>query len=401
MFKINVDSRENGIIIGKHIEKNLRIYQALMVLIALFECIFVVRALVIFSWRNYKHYLYFFSYIFLFTISIALFIFLTFYRIDKKDYKACNIVMKTYACAIVIWSVIVSFLDMQAGNFPVVYLTVIVTLASVIILDPGFYILLNMLSALLTICLDGIGGFRFFISSSEFINVSVFLIMAVIVNRQIYLSALKDFRHKETLAASVTEERNRVSTVSMQTILSISNAVDAKDSYTQEHSKRVSEYSVMIAGKLGFDDKHVEEIRQIALLHDIGKIAVSDNILKKPAKLTAEEYEIMKRHTTAGGQILKDLTIIKNVSLGAMYHHERYDGTGYPEGLSGDDIPIEARIIAVADAFDAMNSNRIYRKSLTKEKILAELENGKGKQFDPELIDLFMDDAIRVLEQKK
>lgn len=397
MVNSNIDNKENRIIIGKHIEKNLRIYQVLLALIALFECGFVVRALIVFSWRNYKHYVYFFSYIFLFAISIALLAFLSFYQIDKKDYKACNIVMKMYSCAIVAWSVIVSFLDMQAGNFPVVYLTVIVTLASVIILDPRFYILLNVLSALFVIGLDGMGGFHYFISSSEFINVSVFLIMAILINRQIYMSALKDFRHKELLIASVTEERNRVSAISMQTILSISNAVDAKDSYTQEHSKRVSEYSVMIARKLGYDDKRIEEIRKIALLHDIGKIAVSDSILKKPARLTAEEYEVMKSHTTAGGQILKDLTIVENVSLGAMYHHEKYDGTGYPKGLSGEDIPIEARIIAVADAFDAMNSNRVYRKSLTKEKILAELENGKGKQFDPELIDLFMDDAIRVL----
>ena len=400
MIKSNIDNRENRIIIGKHIEKNLRIYQALMMLISLFECVFIIRAFLVFSWKNYKHYIYFSSYIFLFAISIALFFFLTFYRIDKNDYKACNIVMKLYTCAIVIWSITVSYLDMQAGNFPVVYLTVIVTLAGVVILDPKFYISLNILSVPLIVGLDGIDGFHYFISSSEFFNIFIFLIMAVLINRQIYISAIKDYKYNELLVASVIEERNRVSDISMQTILSISNAVDAKDSYTQEHSKRVSEYSVIIARKLGFDEKHIEEIRQIALLHDIGKIAVSDNILNKPAKLTEEEYEIMKSHTTAGGQILKDLTIVENVSLGAMYHHEKYDGTGYPLGLSGTDIPIEARIIAVADAFDAMNSNRVYRKSLTKEKILSELENGKGKQFDPNLIDLFFDDATRILEEK-
>lgn len=396
MFKNIADSRENRIILGKHIEQNLRIYQVLIGLIALFECIFLVRGLIVFSWQSYKHYVYFFSYIFLFTISIAMLAFLVFYHLDKDEYKACDIAMRIYTCSIVMWSVIVSFMDMRSGNFPVVYLTVIVTLASVIIVNPRFYIVLCACSTTLLVALDSIGGFHYFISSGEFINVSVLIIMAIIINRQIYTSAVKDFRYNELLNASVLEERNRVSAISMQTILSISNAVDAKDSYTQEHSKRVSEYSVMIAKKLGFDDKRCEEIRQIALLHDIGKIAVSDAILNKPDKLTDDEYEVMKGHTTSGGQILKDLTIIDNVSLGAMHHHERYDGTGYPDGLSGDDIPLEARIIAVADAFDAMNSNRIYRKSLTRETILSELENGKGKQFDPKIVDLFMDDAIRI-----
>lgn len=397
MFNRIADNRENRIILGRHIEKNLRIYQVLMGLIAIFECVFLVRGIFVFSWKNYKHYIYFSSYVFLFTISIAMLAFLIFYHIDKNEYKVCNIAMRIYAYAIVVWSVVVSFLDMRAGNFPVVYLTVIVTLGGVVILNPRFYILLCAVSTVLIVGLDSIEGFHYFISSSEFINVAVFLIMAMIINRQIYASAVKDYRNHELLTASVIEERNRVSAISMQTILSISNAVDAKDSYTQEHSKRVSEYSVIIAKNLGFDDKRCEAIRQIALLHDIGKIAVSDSILNKPAKLTDDEYEIMKNHTTAGGQILKDLTIIENVSLGAMHHHERYDGNGYPKGLAGKDIPIEARIIAVADAFDAMNSNRIYRNSLTKEKILSELENGRGKQFDPEIVDLFMDDAIRIL----
>lgn len=239
--------------------------------------------------------------------------FLIFYHIDKNEYKVCNTIMRIYAYAIVVWSVVVSFLDMRAGNFPVVYLTVIVTLGGVVILNPRFYILLCAVSAVLIVGLDSIEGFHYFISSSEFINVAVFLIMAMIINRQIYASAVKDYRNHELLTASVIEERNRVSAISMQTILSISNAVDAKDSYTQEHSKRVSEYSVIIAKNLGFDDKRCEAIRQIALLHDIGKIAVSDSILNKPAKLTDDEYEIMKTRNTTKKLLVseKKLSIVK------------------------------------------------------------------------------------------
>lgn len=303
MFNRIADNRENRIILGRHIEKNLRIYQVLMGLIAIFECIFLVRGIFVFSWKNYKHYIYFSSYVFLFTISIAMLSFLLFYQLDKNEYKVCNTTMRIYAYAIVVWSVVVSFLDMRAGNFPVVYLTVIVTLGGVIILNPRFYILLCAVSTVLIVGLDSIEGFHYFISSSEFINVAVFLIMAMIINRQIYASAVKDYRNHELLTASVIEERNRVSAISMQTILSISNAVDAKDSYTQEHSKRVSEYSVIIAKNLGFDDKRCEAIRQIALLHDIGKIAVSDSILNKPAKLTDDEYEIMKTRNTTKKRI--------------------------------------------------------------------------------------------------
>lgn len=221
--------------------------------------------------------------------------------------------------------------------------------------------------------------------------------VSAILMIQKHVVQLQQLNHGKELKEAVENERNRVQTISMQTILSISNAVDAKDKYTQAHSKRVSEYSCMIARDLGWNEEQVEELRNIALLHDIGKIAVSDTILNKPGRLTDDEFEIMRSHTVAGGEILKDLTIIENVAFGAKFHHERFDGSGYPNGLKGEEIPIEARIIGLADAFDAMNSNRVYRQKLTADAIHGELQRGSGTQFDPELIKIFLPIADRLM----
>ena len=175
-----------------------------------------------------------------------------------------------------------------------------------------------------------------------------------------------------------------------ETILTIAKAVDARDENTSQHSLRVSEYSVMIAKKLGFSKDRCEDLRKVALLHDIGKIGIPDNILKKPAGLTTEEYLLMKEHVIKGAEILKNFTHIENVADGALYHHERYDGSGYANGLKGKEIPINARIIGLADAFDAMTANRVYRKKLDINIVIEELKKGKGSQFDPELVDILL-----------
>ncbi len=178
--------------------------------------------------------------------------------------------------------------------------------------------------------------------------------------------------------------------MSNETILSIANAVEARDKRTGRHSFRVAVYSMLIAVELGCDEEEIENIRQIGLLHDIGKIGVPDSILNKPAKLTKKEFDIMKTHVEMGGEILKDFTTIKNVAEGAKYHHERYDGTGYNCGLKGKEIPLTARIIGIADAFDAMTSNRVYRPAMTMDRVIEELKNGRGTQFDPELVDILL-----------
>lgn len=217
---------------------------------------------------------------------------------------------------------------------------------------------------------------------------------------QKHIVQVRQLNYGQKLQKAVRDEHNRVKDISIQTIMSISNAVDAKDPYTQAHSRRVAEYSRRIAKAAGMSKSKVEEIKEIALLHDIGKIAVSDAILNKPGRLTKEEFEIMKTHTTAGATILKDLTILKNVDLGAKYHHERYDGTGYPNGLKGEEIPLEGRIIGLADAFDAMNSDRVYRKHLSPRTIHKELEKGSGTQFDPQLVEAFLPIADELMNYR-
>ena len=175
-----------------------------------------------------------------------------------------------------------------------------------------------------------------------------------------------------------------------ETILAIAKAVDAKDVNTSQHSRRVSEYSVMLARELGFSDSECENLRRAALLHDIGKIGIPDRILNKPGKLDDEEYAIMKSHVTRGAQILKDFTMIEHVHEGVLYHHEKYDGTGYPQGLKGEEIPLYGRIIGVADAFDAMTANRVYRKQLDFDYVVNELKRCRGTQFDPKIDDIML-----------
>ncbi len=176
-----------------------------------------------------------------------------------------------------------------------------------------------------------------------------------------------------------------------ETIFSIANAVEARDRSTGKHSWRVAEYAVLIARELGFSEEEQQQIRHTGLLHDIGKIGVPDSILNKTSRLTDEEYEIMKTHTVIGGEILKDFTLIPHVDEGARYHHEHYDGSGYPNGLKGEEIPLNARIIGIADTFDAMTANRCYRKALDMDFVIAELKRCSGTQFDPDLVEIMLE----------
>ena len=175
-----------------------------------------------------------------------------------------------------------------------------------------------------------------------------------------------------------------------ETILAIARTVDAKDVNTSQHSQRVSEYSVLIGRELGLPEEECENLRKAALLHDIGKIGIPDRVLNKPDKLTDEEYALMKSHVIKGADILKDFTMVDHVVEGALYHHERYDGRGYASGLQGENIPLYGRIIGVADAFDAMAQNRVYRKGLDIGFVLGELERCKGSQFDPKITDILI-----------
>lgn len=220
-----------------------------------------------------------------------------------------------------------------------------------------------------------------------FFIVELFLIIACItwfITRTLVQKTLNVQRKEIELAKGQIRMGN-------ETILAIARTVDAKDSNTSQHSTRVSEYSVLISQKLNYTEEEQENLRKMALLHDIGKIGIPDSVLNKAGKLTDEEYQIMKSHVTVGGDILKDFTLVKDVQDAAMYHHERWDGKGYAKGLKGEEIPETARIVGIADAFDAMTANRVYRKRLEFSVVIEELKKGRGTQFDPKLVDIMLE----------
>ena len=178
--------------------------------------------------------------------------------------------------------------------------------------------------------------------------------------------------------------------LSKQMVNALAKTIDAKDKYTNGHSTRVAEYSMLIAKRMGYEGEKLEQLEFSALLHDIGKIGVPREIINKPARLTDEEYEIIKTHPGTGANILKEVTELPDIMIGARWHHERYDGKGYPDQLAGTDIPELARIIGVADAYDAMTSKRSYRDVLAQEIVKEEIEKGRGKQFDPQIADVML-----------
>lgn len=196
---------------------------------------------------------------------------------------------------------------------------------------------------------------------------------------------------RKNMRAEIKEKTSQIERLSLQSISAMANSIDAKDKYTNGHSSRVAKYSKIIAEKIGMDEEMQDNIFYIALLHDVGKIGIPDQIINKPDRLTDEEYEIIKKHPVIGYDILKEIEELPGIATGARSHHERYDGKGYPDGLTGEDIPEIARIIAVADAYDAMTSNRSYRKLLEQSKVRDEIEKGKEKQFDPKFADVMLD----------
>lgn len=187
------------------------------------------------------------------------------------------------------------------------------------------------------------------------------------------------------------ERQKRDSEIILQAMNTFAGLIDSKDPYTSGHSTRVAIYASEIARRMGMSEDEVRTMYYIALMHDCGKIGIPDYILTKPGKLTDGERKIIQSHTVVGGSVLEHFTAIPEIRLGALYHHERYDGNGYPEGLRGDAIPLCARIICVADSYDAMSSKRCYRASLPKKAILKELRDNAGEQFDPKIVQYMVD----------
>ena len=235
--------------------------------------------------------------------------------------------------------------------------------------------------------------------SGIFIGIAILMLLFINIIRTIHI--IRDIIKKQQ-REELDKRKKHMEEMSLQLMQMLSTTLEAKDEYTRGHSHRVAEYSVLIARELGWNEKDLENLKNAAYLHDIGKIGIPDTILNKPTKLTDEEFSIIKEHTTIGANILKNISLIDHVQEIVRNHHERYDGNGYPDGLKGEEIPIRARIVAVADSYDAMSSQRIYRNQLPLEKIIRELEHNKGTQFDPEIADIFLkllsEDRVHVKE---
>ena len=178
--------------------------------------------------------------------------------------------------------------------------------------------------------------------------------------------------------------------MALSTVITIANILDSLDQFSAGRSLRIAVCARDIAKNLGWDEKACQNVYFISLLHDIGMLTVSELVRNKPGRLDYDEYATVKTHTIKGEQMLRDIDVVKNLSDGVLYHHERWDGTGYPKGLTGEEIPAVARVIAVADAYDAMNSDRVYRSKLSTDKIISEFLRCKGSQFDPDIADVFI-----------
>lgn len=220
------------------------------------------------------------------------------------------------------------------------------------------------------------------------------------------IKSIKQMNDIKEINIKLSDTYEKLEQAYLESIKTLRYTIEAKDMYTRGHSDRVAAYSVLIGKKLGLSEEDLHTLNIGGLFHDIGKIGVPDSILLKEAKLTDDEYSQIKQHPNIGVHILSNATIFNDILPIVEHHHERYDGTGYPGKLAGNDIPYLARITAVADSFDAMASKRAYRASLSLDQIIFEFERCKGTQFDPELADLFLDilrnhyDEIKEIQEK-
>lgn len=220
------------------------------------------------------------------------------------------------------------------------------------------------------------------------------------------IKSIKQMYEIKKINSELSDTYEKLESAYLESIQTLRYTVEAKDTYTRGHSDRVSEYSVLIGKYLNLPESDIENLRLGGLFHDIGKIGVPDSILQKEAKLTDDEYSQIKQHPNIGVHILSHAKMFKDILPIVEHHHEKYDGSGYPGKLKGDNIPYLARITAIADSFDAMNSKRSYRDPLPAEVIISEFEKCKGIQFDPEMDDVFLDilknhyDEIKEIQEK-
>ncbi len=214
-------------------------------------------------------------------------------------------------------------------------------------------------------------------------------LVTTIAELEVLQRALKSSVEKKT--AEARDRREKLERLVLQMTYTMAETIDAKDHYTSGHSARVARYSKMLAQKKGLSSEKCQQIFMMGILHDIGKVGVSSKIINKPSRLTDQEFAQMKAHPVIGSSILEKVSLLPELKTGARWHHERIDGRGYPDGLHGDQIPLEAKIIAVADAYDAMTSSRSYRAPMEQAAVREQIERGRGSQFDNEIAGLMLE----------
>lgn len=224
----------------------------------------------------------------------------------------------------------------------------------------------------------------------DILSDEILIIVVLFIIIYLWIQEVRDYHKLLKLNRDLIFANEQLKQGEIDSIASLIKAEEAKDPYTYGHSERVTKISLAIADAMGLDDETRGSILRAGVLHDIGKIGIKDAVLLKKEKLTDEEWEIIKSHSQKGADILRPLRFLANEIDIIVHHHERYDGKGYPDGLKGKEIPLGALILAVADAFDAMNSERPYRKPLSQDEIMSELKKSSGGQHSPEIVDVFI-----------
>ena len=345
-------------------------------------------------------------------MPFALIIYLN--SIQKGRYKVCFTILVTISLLSFIFWTIMHFtgtISYQDALVPIDSVLGIVVLCSLVTLvmdivngrikdyfytATGFLIFIVMSFAQIVILI-------FFeeISSEVPMLIGLMFLLAFVVIQQIY-----DYRAiRSRLEEEVRKKNLENEQMFIHIVKTLAGTIDAKDKYTKGHSSRVADYSREIASRFGYSEAELTNIYIMGLLHDIGKIGIPDSVINKPGKLTDEEFEIIKTHPVLGGGILRNIKEMPELAWCARCHHEKYDGTGYPDGFKGEEIPEQARIVAVADAYDAMTSYRSYRDPMPQAKVKSEIEKGSGTQFDPKfakiMLEMIEEDKNYDLSEKK
>lgn len=248
-------------------------------------------------------------------------------------------------------------------------------------------VLVGLSAVMISVAIEAVSVYFVISISGMFIGIGLIVLLFVNVLRTIRnVHNMENERQQEEL----DQRRQQNERLSLQMMRTLAAAIESKDEYTREHSHRTAEYAALIARELHWPQEEIRDLKYAAHLHDIGKVGIPDTILNKPTRLTPEEYEVTKEHTIIGAEILKNITLASYAADVARYHHERYDGKGYPEGLKGTDIPLYARVIAVADSYDVMSTRHACRNALPESSIIEEFRKNRGTQFDPEITDVVL-----------